>query len=201
MPQHWTGTVLVSIVTTLLALLLAELTVKPRLEARNRRIQAAHIARDKFSETVLTIFNCCAVINAWEQPPIGPRTRAQTRYDAEHTRALGRLNDATAYLIDHTHSYALGYPGLRGLRELAFKYAAVTRVVFLSDDPEPQKIETIEKMSLMVQDIYFARISRARLQNITYRQAELEAVVDSIVSRYEESDPESPEPPAQGTAS
>jgi hypothetical protein len=100
----WLATVLVALATTVVL----NVTVGPRLEARNRRIQAAHRSRDQFSASVSTILAATDRLQGVDYPDkMSPTVRAALQ--AERDRWITQINDTTQYLIDNLELYALGY--------------------------------------------------------------------------------------------
>lgn len=168
--SSWTTTVPIAVATSFVTTATLALTVGPRLEARNRRIQAAHIARDKFSENVLVVLSACARLQAIQIPSdAAPAVRDALR--EERRRCREQLDEATAWLADHLHAYALGYVGALGLREMLVDYAAVTRFIFISQRREEDKLSMIEELTGHIQNIFFARLSiRVRQLNVSRRQ-------------------------------
>lgn len=176
--SSWPTTVPVAVATSFVTTATLALTVGPRLEARNRRIQAAHISRDKFSENVLVILSSCARLQAIQIPSEAtPAVRDALR--EERRRCHEQLDEATAWLADHLHAYALGYVGALGLRKMLIDYAAVTRFIFISPRQEADKLQLIEELTGYVQDIFFARLS-ARVRQLNDARRQLRTRLDTF---------------------
>ena len=91
-------------VTALVTTIATGVFVIPRLEARKRRIQEAHTARDTFNSSLLTIISACNRLQslplpAADDPDCTEVVRA--RLAAERERWMQQLDDATRWLIDH----------------------------------------------------------------------------------------------------
>ncbi|MGW0842122.1 hypothetical protein ACWD26_18495 [Streptomyces sp. NPDC002787] len=158
-------TVLVATVTALVTTVATGVLVSPRLEARKRRIQEAHIARDTFSASLLTIISACARLQSLPLPaPDDPDCTdvVRARLAAERERWMQQLDDATRWLIDHVETYSAGWP-LGELRDVAARYAAASRMVMISERSEEAKVELLAKLAAPVQGIYFTYVwNRAR---------------------------------------
>ncbi|MFJ9343775.1 hypothetical protein ACIRP0_31510 [Streptomyces sp. NPDC101733] len=135
------------------------LLVTPRLEARKRRIQEVHTARDTFSSSVLTILTSCGRLRDLPLPPDGdPATtgNVRTRLESDRERWLQQLDDATMWMIDHLETFALSWPSAR-LRNLAGRYVVASRMTVLSDREESTKIEILLDLTAPIQGIFFTR--------------------------------------------
>jgi hypothetical protein len=147
----WANTILIAIATTVATTLVLALTVQPRLEARNRRIQAAHGEREQFGDAVLNILIRCARLQAAVIPDEASEAVA-AGITAERQRWIDGLNEATRILIDS--NAPLGY--LEPVRGLLVSYAANARGVWLSERPEEKRITLLAELSGAVQNIAFA---------------------------------------------
>lgn len=158
-------TLLAATVTALVTTIATGVLVIPRLEARKRRIQEAHTARDTFNSSLLTIISACTRLQslplpAADDPDCTEVVRA--RLAAERERWMQQLDDATRWLIDHVETYAAGWP-LGELRTMAAHYAAASRMVMISERSEEAKVELLAELAGPVQGIYFTYVwNRAR---------------------------------------
>ncbi|MFB7932860.1 hypothetical protein ACFC4C_27535 [Streptomyces sp. NPDC056039] len=156
---------LAATVTALVTTIATGVLVIPRLEARKRRIQEAHIARDTFNSTLLTIISACNRLQSLPLPaPDDPDCTEvmRARLAAERERWMQQLDEATRWLIDHVETYAAGWP-LGELRIMAAQHAAASRMVMISERPEETKVELLAELAGPVQGIYFTYVwNRAR---------------------------------------
>ncbi|MEU2500264.1 hypothetical protein ACPCC5_27290 [Streptomyces pseudogriseolus] len=150
-------TLLVATVTALVTTVATGVLVIPRLEARKRRIQEAHTARDTFNSNLLKIISACARLQSLPLPAADDPDCTEVvrvRLAAERERWMQQLDDATRWLIDHVETYAAGWP-LGELRTMAAHYAAASRMVMISERPEETKAELLAELAAPVQGIYF----------------------------------------------
>ncbi|MFE4174226.1 hypothetical protein ACFRR7_19615 [Streptomyces sp. NPDC056909] len=158
-------TLLVAMATALVTTVAAGVLVIPRLDARKRRIQEAHAARDTFNSSLLTIISACGrlqsmALPAADDPDCTDVVRA--RLAAERERWMQQLDGATRWLIDHVETYAAGWP-LGELRTMVAHYAVASKVVMISERPEETKVELLAELVEPVQGIYFTYVwHRAR---------------------------------------
>ncbi len=128
----------------------------PRIAARAKRIQAAHDARDTFSESVLSILSMCANLESLKTP-LDAGDDVRSKIEGERRRWQEQISEATAWLVDHWQRTALGYPGRLGIRDLVVRYSAVARGVWLSGRPPDERVRILRELTEPVQTIYFAR--------------------------------------------
>jgi hypothetical protein len=106
-------TLLVATVTALVTTIATGVLVIPRLEARKRRIQEAHTARDTFNSSLLTIISACNRLQSLPLPAAYDPDCTEVvraRLAAERERWMQQMDDATRWLIDHVETYAAGWP-------------------------------------------------------------------------------------------
>lgn len=149
-------TVLVAALTAVVVLTVNSLTVMPRLEARNRRIQAAHRARDAFESNVLIILGSCQRLGGWQVPSdASPKVRQAVL--AERERWFRQLDDATMQMVDQVEQFALGYVSYMGIQDLAIRYAGAVRAVMISERAKVEKVELLVRLTEPVHGVFFAR--------------------------------------------
>lgn len=157
-------------------------TVGPRLEARNREIQAAHIAREELGTQLRAILSACTRLRSAQIPAsVAPAVQAAIR--AERGRWRQQLDAATASLIDNFESFALTFRGQMGIRDMGIRTVGAMRFVWLSERTEARKLEIIQELAGNLHDFYFAgfrsmlhpRRAIAARENLQARLATLEA--------------------------
>jgi hypothetical protein len=168
----WVATILVSAATAVFTGLL----VSPRMEARNRRVQAVHQARDKFSDSALTILSACTRLR---NAPLPARASEDVlaRLQGERERWWAQLEEATRFLVDHYETFALSYPGAR-FKDLIVRYCAWCRGILLSERSEEEKLRQLWDLTSPVQTVFFAR--RWRLITFTAAVRELQQRLDAL---------------------
>jgi hypothetical protein len=97
----------VSVATALITTLIVGVTVLPRLEARNKKIAAAHAARDQFSTSVFTILAACGRLQAIALPA-GASHAVSEAIGRERRRWLDQIDEATRFMIDNVEQFAFG---------------------------------------------------------------------------------------------
>ncbi|MGW7320129.1 hypothetical protein [Streptomyces sp. NPDC054865] len=157
--QSTLWTLALAAVTAVVTSVAVGLLVTPRLEARKRRIQEVHTARDTFSSSVLIVLSSCARLRDFQLPPDGdPATTGvvRARLESERVRWLQQLDDATLWMVDHMETFALSWPSTK-LRSLAARYVVTSRMTMLSDRDEMAKIELLLELTAPIQGIFFTR--------------------------------------------
>lgn len=147
----WVITILLSVATTAVT----GLFVLPRLEARNRRIQAGHIARDRLATAVLSLLASTARLQVMPVPPEGTETM-RARLTGERTRWLEQIDEATRTLVDTMEQSTLGFPSAMRLRDLAVGFVGHARMVWISERPEEDRVRIVGELAALVQGIFFA---------------------------------------------
>src|SRR2546423_1864058 len=102
-------TLLIAALTSVAVTATGDLTVKPRLAARARRIQARHDYRDQLELRINNVLINCRRLEQYSIPPTTP-DEARERIEAERTRWIKQLDDDTAWLIDNQLLVAAGTP-------------------------------------------------------------------------------------------
>lgn len=139
------------------AFLVLQLTVAPRLEARNTRIKAAHAARHEFSDRILTILAASGRLRNMTVPDeVSEPVRG--RLEAERERWCKQIDDATMHLIDNAETFVLGYPNRLGLHQLLNAYVVATRGAWLSDSPDDDRVRVVQELTEAVQGVFFANL-------------------------------------------
>ena len=161
----WTSTVLVALGTTLATTAGLELTIGPRLRARSIRIAQARADRDQFNRYLITVIARCAGLAHWKPSP-GLPGDLRSRLDAEHDRWIRQVDEATLWMIDNLHAYALGYVGHLGLRELLLEYGTRVRGLWISRRSEEDRVRLLGELSEPVLEIFFSRRTPKRAARI-----------------------------------
>lgn len=147
----WLSTILIALATTVVT----QYALAPRLEARKRRVLAAHEWRDQFSASLLTIVTAAGRLQTMEVPD-GASATVRSAIERDRQRWLEQIDEASRHLVDHMERYALGYIGWGGYRDLAIRYAFLTRAVWVSDRLQAHRVELIRRLGEPVQSIFFA---------------------------------------------
>ncbi|MGW7336647.1 hypothetical protein [Streptomyces sp. NPDC054808] len=148
---HWLITVLITIATALAATVVSSLTITPRLEARNRRIQAGHQDREQFGRAVLAVLTCGARLAGMRIPDdTSPAVRQALTQELDRWRQ--RIDEATRDLSDSTAPLSFVVP----LREVALRFALTTRLVWISERAEDARIEALIELAGLAQGLYFS---------------------------------------------
>jgi len=174
----WATSVLVSVGVSVVTVLVAGLTVGPRLAARGKRIQAAHDSRDRFGDSVLDLLVLCGNLERVTIPP-GVTDPLLSRLQGERDRWMGQIDQTTVWLADHWQHVALGYAGLMGIRELVTRYAADVRGLWLSDRPLEERVRLLRELTEPVQTVFFARRWRV-VSSLPGEIARLRAMLDTL---------------------
>jgi hypothetical protein len=174
----WVISVLSSAGVSVVTAVVVGLTVGPRLAARSKRIQAAHDNRDRFGDSVLNLLALCGNL---QQVTISPAATdaARARLQGERDRWMSQVDETTAWLVDHWQHVALGYVGTMGVRDLAVRYAADARGLWLSGRPLEERVRLLRELSEPVQTIFFARRWRV-VSKVPGEIARLKAMLDVL---------------------
>ncbi|MFD3524551.1 hypothetical protein [Streptomyces sp. NPDC058653] len=150
----WISAILLPAVTTLFV----GFVITPRLEARNKRINLAHQARDEFSRRVLTILSASARLRETPIPAAlaEQRPALTERLNAERDRWVDQLDEATRYMVDNMETFALGYAPERA-RDIVGRFVAHSRAVMLSERAVETKAERLAALAGPVQNLFFTR--------------------------------------------
>lgn len=152
---------LIAVVTALATTAATSLLIAPRLEARNRRIQATYMAREQFSESVFAILGAVGRLIDIEVPEDIDEALREA-FAGEQSRWRGQIDEATRHLVDHLQDFAFTYIGAMGFRDLVISYAANARMVWISQRAEQEKLRLLLDLTSPVQNIYFAARWRRR---------------------------------------
>jgi hypothetical protein len=98
---NWLSPLLIAVVTAVLTTTVASLTVVPRLEARNRRIQAGHQAREGFGIAILTVLVTGSLLSNLTIPQ-DATAPVRDSLEREGARWRQQLDKATEELADST---------------------------------------------------------------------------------------------------
>ncbi|MGW3628024.1 hypothetical protein [Streptomyces sp. NPDC000880] len=174
-------TLLVAALTALVTTVATGLLVTPRLEARKRRIQEVHTARDTFSSSVLTILSSCSRLKnmplpAADDPDCSEVLRA--RLAAERERWVQQLDDATLWMIDHMETFGVSWPS-DNLRSLIANYVVHSRIVMLSEREEAAKVDLLLELAEPIQNIFFVYWWR-RAPHMRSNQRRLTTVIEAL---------------------
>jgi hypothetical protein len=161
-PRHyggmsiWVNSVVLPIGVSLATGVLIGLTVGPRLAARGKRIQAAHDSRDRFGDSVLDILTLCTNL---EKVQVGSELPdpLRSRLQGERDRWVTQIDERTTWLVDHWQWFALGYTKRMNVMNLAVRYVAAARGLWLSDRPLDDRVRMLRELTGHVQTIYFTR--------------------------------------------
>ena len=174
----WVASVLVSVGVSVVTVVVVGLTVGPRLAARGKRIQAAHDSRDQFGDSVLDLLVLCGNL---QRVTVSPETTdpLRSRLQGERDRWLSRIDEVTAWLVDHWQQVALGYVGAIGFRKLVVRYAADARGLWLSDRSLEERIRLLGELTEPVQTIFFARRWRV-VTSMQHEMTRLSTMLDAL---------------------
>jgi hypothetical protein len=148
-------TIAITVGSSAATALVVGLAISPRLEARNRRIQAAHIARDELGTQLRAILSACTRLRS-AQIPASATAPVQAAIRTERERWRQQLDSATASLIDNFESFALTFRGQMGIRDSGIRTVGAMRFVWLSARREERKLEIIQELAGNLHDFYFA---------------------------------------------
>ncbi|OKH91521.1 hypothetical protein [Streptomyces uncialis] len=167
---NWLTTVMIAAVTATVAATLTGLLAAPRLEARNRRLQALQLERELFGAATLKIWMYASRLRKLT-PPDGSRSSLE----GDRSRWLAEIDAASRTLVDCIAP--LTYIGPIG--RLALRYALSLRGVWLSGRSDAAKLELVAEMAAAAQKIYFtAAWQRPRR---TRHAVALERLCDDLV--------------------
>lgn len=144
-----------AVVTTVLTTLVLELLIKPRIERRNAWRRAALTSRDQLSESMLAILAASWRIKETGQLPLNMRPAVGNALNVEHNRWYQQMDDATRFMVDNLHTYALTYIGLGDFRTLLSRYVFTARAVVLSERPRTRKAELLIAMTEPAAGLFF----------------------------------------------
>ncbi|MFE1923431.1 hypothetical protein ACFW91_12775 [Streptomyces asoensis] len=148
---NWLIALLVAVVTALATTLVSSVTILPRLEARNRKIQAGHQDRERFGQAVLTVLTCSARLTNLVIPDdASPVVREALIGEGERWRQ--KIDAATKDLADSIAP--LSY--IWFLKDVALRFALVSRLVWISERSESAKLSVLLELSGSVQGLFFA---------------------------------------------
>ncbi|WP_210582009.1 hypothetical protein [Streptomyces sp. GESEQ-4] len=147
-------TILVAAVTAVVTAIATGLFVTPRLDARKKRIEEAHAARDTFNTHLQAVLSACTRLQLL--PPDDPAWTPvlRERLTGERERWLQQLDDATRWMVDHVETYA-GSWVMRQHIDFAVGYASNARMLMLSEREESTKLELLAALTLPVQRQFF----------------------------------------------
>ncbi|WP_372345561.1 hypothetical protein [Streptomyces sp. KL116D] len=147
---NWLSTLLIAVVTAVLTTTVASLTVVPRLEARNRRIQAGHQARERFGTAILTVLVTGSLLNSLAIPQEATAA-VRDGLEREGARWRQQLSKATEELADSTAPLTFVFV----LREVAIRFAFTSRMVWISERSEADKLTALLELAGAAQNLYF----------------------------------------------
>lgn len=130
-------------------------TVVPRINARIAEVAGAHEDRRTFRCKLTSIVGLCQRLRLLIAPDDASPEYA-TRLNAERDRWLAQLDEHTAWLVDNTECFALGYPRARGIRDLAADYAFAARIIFISEREDSERFALIEQLTSHAHVIFAA---------------------------------------------
>jgi len=129
-------------------------TVGPRLEARNRKIQAAHMGREQLASQLRAITAACERLQGI-QIPAGVPAEIQTAIRGERARWRAQVDTATADLVDNLEIFALTFHGELGIRDTGVRAVGMMRMVWLSGRSDDRKVEIIREIAINLHAFYF----------------------------------------------
>ncbi len=141
-------TVLVAALTSVVVTAAGDLTVKPRLAARTKRIQARHDYRDQLELRINNVLMNCRRLARYPILPTAP-DEVSKRIEAERERWIKQLDDDTAWLIDNQLLVGAGAPRLGDFPVLVIRYAEACRVLWLIDRSLEDRCRMITELSDM----------------------------------------------------
>ncbi|WP_411092752.1 hypothetical protein [Streptomyces sp. 049-1] len=172
----WSSTAFISIVTSLLTLIVSGRYVAPLLEVRNRRFQAKMQAREKFQASMLDVLSAATQLLAVPVVPEATET-VRTALRDERLRWRAQVDEATTYLTDHAVQLLFAYRGPK-LPDLAVRYSANARAVWISDRPEEQRLTVLRALTQHCHALFFDSplYARQRVRSWT----ELERLLEEV---------------------
>lgn len=171
------STILVAIITAMLTSLATETLISPRLEARKRRIQAAHESRDEFTRAIFDLLTYTSRLKNLSLSAEGS-TSVYNKLAAERHRWTQHVGAITEDLIDDGFGGTMTYPGWLG--RLAGEFAATCRLVWLSERPMPRKIELLNDLAEHAQGLYATAIWRRPWEKPQHKEA-LQRVIAAAI--------------------
>lgn len=150
----WGTTALISVVTSLLALIVAGRYVSPLLEVRNRRFQAKMQARETFQANMLTVLSAATRLLAMPIPAEATDT-VRTALREERARWRAQIDEATKDLADHFGQVAFSHSRSRQFSEAAVRYSGNARMVWISDRSEDRKLTALKDTTQHCHGLFF----------------------------------------------
>jgi hypothetical protein len=176
MPE-WISTILIAAGTSLFV----GWFISPRLEARNRRIQEVHQAREKFFQSVCTLEIGCARLRGFHFSP-GASEAAQATLRGERDRWLARIEETSAWLIDDADSYINCFR--RGWEwEAALMYVTAARMLWISSWPVAAKLVRLQELSKEAATAFQPRPWRIRA--ILRAERKLDQLMEKLLTDLE----------------
>jgi hypothetical protein len=130
-------------------------TVVPRINARMAEVAHAHEVRRTFRFKLTSITGLCQRLRLMTVPDEASPEYA-ARLEVERERWLAQLDEHTAWLMDNTEWFALGYLRAGGIRDLAADYAFAVRITFISEREAAEKFAVIEQLTTRAHVIFAA---------------------------------------------
>lgn len=147
---NWLSPLLIAVVTAVLTTTVASLTVVPRLEARNRGIQAGHQAREGFGIAILTVLVTGSLLSNLTIPQ-DATAPVRDSLEREGARWRQQLDKATEELADSTAPLSFVFV----LRDVAIRFAFTSRMVWISERDEADKLKALLELAGAAQNLYF----------------------------------------------
>lgn len=156
-------TIVTAAVTAIVVAPLMSFTVGPRIEARNREIQARFQAREECSRQLLAMLSYCALLQS-APIPRDASSRVQAAVREERKRWRSGIDDSTRHLIDQLYGYALTFHTGMKIRENLITSAGALRAVWISDRNDDEKLALIDEIGTNLHAFYFSSL-RAKIMH------------------------------------
>ncbi|MEV1023230.1 hypothetical protein [Streptomyces sp. NPDC050264] len=127
------------------------MTVVPRLEAPNHRIQAGHQAREGSGVAILTVVVTGSLLGNLTIPQ-DAAAPVRASLEREGARWRQQLAKATEELADSTAPLSFVFV----LRDVAIRFAFTSRMVWISERDEADKLKALLELPRTAQNLYFS---------------------------------------------
>jgi hypothetical protein len=164
-------TVLVAAGTAVVVTAAGELTVKPGLAARAKRLQTRNDYRDRFEETVNMLLITCRMLQ--KPTPAGITDEHRQQVEVERERWLRQVDEHTTWLVDNQLQVAVGFFQFPVLGQLAARYAVACREQWLAQAPLDERLRVLNELSNICIPAFFgSRFQNPKRRGLLLRQLE-----------------------------
>ena len=173
-------TFVLSVVIALAIIVVGSYTVLPRANARVKKIEAAHMDRDRFNSHEKTILAACEKLTATATSPETSYSTVQ-RLRGERERWLAQIDEATMWIVDNVERFAPTYINVAlGYRDLLARYSFLVRMVWISERSEEERLGLVKELTEPIHLIFFVRTGWRTAAARPREVARLKAKIDSF---------------------